>query len=100
MDLKITPQMAQVGRLAFREEKGRWNCYYAMPTSMAGALFLGSVTMAAVTSGRYAQERRAAFQTLMRSLIGDVLEHKFGTRPSWGDEQVAPERERAKPEHR
>ena len=37
--------MTQIGRLAMRVEGKLWVAYYALPNTMKGAIFLGSVQM-------------------------------------------------------
>lgn len=82
----------KVGRLALREEGENWNAYYAMPHTMDGATFLGSIRMGAIADNL---ERRNAFVDLMRDLVGDLIEHETGVRPTWGGLESAPESERS-----
>jgi hypothetical protein len=77
---------AQIGRLAMREEGDEWKAYYAMPDTMKGALFLGSIKMKFVES----PERKQAFMDLMREAVGDIIEEKTGVRPVWGGPKAAP----------
>lgn len=82
----------QVGRLAMRHEGQFWNAYYAMPNTMDGAVFLGSIAMRFVEQ----TDRKDAFFDLMREAVGDIIEETTGTRPSWPDgPQRAPESERS-----
>ncbi len=81
----------QIGRLAFRHEGTLWVAYYALKETMDGALFLGSIRMAAVVNN---PARRAAFMDMMRGLVADVLEEKTGQRPVWKEPVSAPEHER------
>lgn len=81
---------AQIGRLALREEGSDWNAYYAMPDTMQGALFLGSIKMRFVMS----EERKAAFIGLMREAVADLIEEQVGVRPTWGGPKAAPFREK------
>lgn len=83
----------QIGRLSFREEGGLWVAYYAMPNTMEGALFLGSIRMAFVVGVRGASKKQA-FMTVMRDAVGDILEDKTGVRPTWNKPVTAPEHER------
>jgi hypothetical protein len=85
-------KLVKVGRLAFREEGRMWNAYYALADTMAGALPLGSIALAAV---RDHPERKATFMNLMREAVGDIIEEKSGIRPEWRDPEVAPQHERA-----
>lgn len=84
----------KIGRLAMRHEGENWNAYYAMPGTMDGAIFLGSIRMAAV-SPNY-PERKAAFMDMMRDIVADIIEMETGQRPTWPEgAQPAPEHERA-----
>jgi hypothetical protein len=84
--------LKKMGRLAMREEGTLWVAYYAMPDTMEGALFLGSVRMNFV---RGHPDRRTAFIALMREAVGDIIEEKMGIQPEWPEgEQPAPEHER------
>ena len=84
-------EMRKTGRLAMREEGTLWVAYYALPTTMEGALFLGSIRMRFVQS----PERKYKFIALMREAVGDIFEEDWGIRPEWPDgEQPAPEHER------
>lgn len=80
---------SEIGRLALRVEGDLWNAYYALPDSMEGAIFLGSVRIGAVRDGR----RKNAFMALMTEIVGDFIETEVGQRPSWLV-QTAPEHER------
>jgi hypothetical protein len=85
----MTPQKA--GRLAMRSEGDLWVAYYALPNTMEGALFLGSIQL------RFVQDaiRKAIFMGLMKEAVSDILEEITGDRPTWPDgEQPAPEHER------
>jgi hypothetical protein len=82
----------KVGRLAFRERGQWWMAFYAMPGTMDGALLLGQIHMKFVKDK---PERKAAFISLMRGATGDIIEEKFGVRPTWPDlPEPAPEHER------
>jgi hypothetical protein len=83
---------AQIGRLALRQEGDLWCAYYAMPDTMKGALFLGSIRMAIVTQQ---PASKAAFMRLMRVAVSDIIEERTGARPVWPNKPVAaPEHER------
>ena len=83
----------KVGRLALRQEGENWNAYYAMPESMEGAIWLGSIKLKFVPAG---SARYAAFLSLMRECLADVIEETFGARPTFPDGvQPAPDNERA-----
>ena len=56
-------QMREIGRLALRHEGNFWNAYYALPGTMEGALFLGSIAMAFVVENT---ERKELFMAMMR----------------------------------
>ncbi len=84
--------LEKIGRLALRREGNLWNAYYAVPDTMEGAVFLGSIVMAAVENS----ERKQEFMTLMRQVVGDIIEEKIGIRPEWPNEpELAPEHERS-----
>lgn len=87
----ITVDRRQVGRLAMRHEGTFWNAYYALPDSMEGAIYLGSLHMRFATQ----DQKREKFLNLMRDCVADLIEETFGHRPTWGSEQSAPESERA-----
>lgn len=81
----------QIGRLSMRREGDLWVAYYAMPGTMKGALFLGSVQMAFIVRD---PARKNAFMDMMREAVGDIIEAKAGVRPVWGGPKSAPEHER------
>jgi hypothetical protein len=83
----------QVGRLALRVEGAAWNAYYAMPDTMEGALWLGSIAMATVADN---PERKEAFMDLMKGIVGEFLNDFYQQPVTWPDPpQRAPERERS-----
>ena len=84
--------MQQIGRLAMRQEGGNWAAYYALPETMANAIFLGSIKMAAIMKN---PERKEAFMGMMRDIVADIIEDETGVRPSWGGEMSAPEHEKS-----
>jgi F0F1-type ATP synthase membrane subunit a len=84
---------AKIGRLAMRHEGANWTAYYAMPNTMADAVYLGSIRMAAVVDN---PERKQAFMGMMRDLVSDIIEESTGQRPTFPDgPQAAPESEKA-----
>lgn len=91
--MRIDSKLAQIGRIAFRVEGNNWNAYFALPWSMTGAVYLGTIAMALVER----KPRKEAFIELMRQAVGDILEDSTGRRPEWPGEPVAaPEHERTK----
>ena len=83
--------MAQIGRLALRVEGDNWTAYYAMPGTMDGAIWLGSIKMRFVND----DARKNAFMDIMREAVGDIIEDSVGVRPTWGGPKSAPESERS-----
>lgn len=81
--------LQQVGRLALRHEGSLWVGYFAMPNTMEGAIFLGSIRMQFVQD----KQRKKAFMRLMREAVNDILEEQLGKRPIWKI-RPAPESER------
>lgn len=81
----------QIGRLALREEGKYWNAYYAQPSTMEGAIHLGTIRIEAV---RNTPARKQAFIDIMRDLVTDLVEMQAGQRPTWGSPDLAPEHER------
>lgn len=86
-------QREQMGRLTLRVEGDLWVARYALPDTMEGAIFLGSIAMAFVQD----RGRKARFMSLMRDAVSDILEEHLGTRPIWPEPEgrPAPEHERA-----
>jgi len=80
----------QIGRLAFRKEGDNWIAYYAHANTMEGAFVLGSLEIGLSTEKKY----RDRFTSLMRDIVGDMVEKATGHRPDWGIEEPAPEHER------
>lgn len=83
--------MTAIGRLALREEGANWNVYYALPGTMDGAIFIGSVVMTVVAT----PELKQAFVDFMTRLVGDLIEREIGKPVTWNDPERAPEAERA-----
>ena len=82
-----------MGRLALREEGVMWNAYYALPDTMEGAIWLGSIAMRFVDT----RPRKDQFINMMRECFSDVMEEVCGQRPTWPDGvQPAPEHERSR----
>jgi hypothetical protein len=82
----------QVGRLAFRVEGVMWNCYWAFPGTMKGAIYLGSLHMNIAKVPKY----KDAFMKIMKDSLGATLnEAGLGSVETW-NEQAAPEHERTK----
>ena len=83
----------QIGRLAFREEGNHWNAYYALPDTMDGAIWLGSIAMRFVVTNKV---RKSVFMALMRDSFDDLMEELIGERPTWPEPEghPAPEHER------
>lgn len=77
--------MAEIGRIAFREQDGVWNAFYAMPNSMEDAIFLGSLAMPLVNDPK----KKKMFMDLMRDAVGDIVQDQTGTRPTWKEPQSA-----------
>lgn len=74
------------GRLAFREEAGMWNCYYAKPGTMDGALLLNSIRMALISD----RDVREACVDMMKLAASNI----FGAGTHWCAPTAAPEHER------
>jgi hypothetical protein len=83
--------MSTTGRLALRSEGDLWVAYYALPKTMEGAIFLGSIQL------RFVQDpvRKSTFMDLMQEAVSDIIEEITGERPTWPDGPMpAPEHER------
>lgn len=83
----------QIGRLAMRVEGDLWVAYYALPNTMEGALFLGSIQMAFVQDFR----AKEIFMALMRDAVSAIIRDKTGVAPDWPEPEgrAAPEHERS-----
>lgn len=81
----------QVGRLAMRQEGGNWVAYFAKNETMKDAIFIGSISLSALTS----KERKDEFRNLMRDIVSDIIEDLSGVKPEWGDVTSAPEHEKS-----
>lgn len=84
-------ERTKMGRAALRVEGDNWVAYYAEPDTMEGALFLASIKMKLVEN----EERKQQFMTLVRAIVGDLVEKAMGQRPSWGRTKTAPPHERS-----
>jgi hypothetical protein len=84
-------ELQKMGRLALRVEGDLWCAYYALPDTMDGALFLGSIRTVFVEDA----ERKLVFMALMKEAVSDIIEDRTGERPLWPEgAQPAPEHER------
>ena len=81
----------QVGRLAFRVEGDKWTCYYAMPDTMKGAIWMGSIMMSIVRD----KERKEMFMEIMRLALNNFLKERMGHSVESWNEHPAPESERS-----
>lgn len=90
--MSLPPNAKQIGRLAMRQEGDNWTAYYALPNTMDGAIWLGSVKMAFVGN---APDRKQIFMDLMRECVSDIIQGETGVRPTWGGPSRAPESERS-----
>lgn len=79
------------GRLAFRVEGDKWVAYYALPDTMEGAIWLGSIHMGAVRES----DAREAFKELMKLAVAQLFAQRGATVAGWGGETRAPEHERS-----
>ena len=82
----------KIGRLSLRAEGANWNAYYAMPETMEGAIFLGSIKLAITM---IAPAHKQAFMDLMQAVVSDMIANATGKTPTWGSPQSAPEHERS-----
>lgn len=97
-------KQVQIGTLKFREIRGDWVAFYALPKArrMAGmqrrdaiAVRLGSMP---ITVCNKHPNRKWQFRLLMQDLTADIIEMATGIRPTFPNEpQPAPESERGKP---
>lgn len=83
----MEPTRTKVGRLAFRVEGDNWVCYYAMPSTMEGAIWMGSIRMAIVEN----QDCKELFMSTMKR----ALEKFLPAIESWREPEQAPEHERS-----
>ena len=85
-----TEEVRQIGRLAMRVESDLWVAYYAMPDTMDGAVFLGSIAMRFVGGdSRTSKRRKVAFMHMMKEAVADLIEEKVGQRPTWPNKPQA-----------
>jgi hypothetical protein len=91
-DFKRQLRKRQIGRLALRKEGNWWVAYWALPTTMAGALELARINVNVVTT----DEQRERYRLVLQECVADILENIFGKRPTWPNKPVpAPESERS-----
>lgn len=85
--------MEQMGRLAMRVEGDLWVAYYAMPKTMKGSVFLGSIQMAIVQD----ESAKQIFMALMRDAVSAIIKDATGLTPQWPEPggTPAPAHERA-----
>lgn len=85
----------QMGRLAFREEGSNWNVYYALPDTMEGAIWIGSIAMRFIAGPEHAR-RKKDFMRLMRACVDELVKEVTGAQLQWPEPEghKAPESER------
>lgn len=79
--------------MALRVEGDLWVARYALPDTMDGAVFLGSIQMAIVRNPK----AKAAFMSIMRDAVSKIIKAGTGVAPSWPEPEgvPAPQHERA-----
>lgn len=82
----------EVGRLAFRQEGGRWVAYYAQQGTMDGAVEIGSINLPVVKNHPQLKQR---FMDIMRDLVSEIIQVSMGIQPEWKEPIDAPEHEKA-----
>lgn len=82
----------QIGRIAYRHEGENWNAYYALPDTMKGALYLGSIRMGLITQN---DAIKNAFIAVMREAVGELMKQAGLPGAEWREPIAAPEHERA-----
>lgn len=87
------PVPSEVGRLAFRVEGTMWNAYWAMPGTMKGALWLGSIALAGIDKN---PTRKQAFVDLMQNMVTEILEEVTGQKVERYETRTAPASEQTK----
>ena len=74
MDLESTEGLHMnsnlAGRISYRVQGDWWVAYYALPTTMDGAIELGRVQMSIVTTNPV---RKEAFMEIMRDYIAETI---------------------------
>lgn len=63
-------EQKEVGRLAFRREGRNWVAYWALPDTMEGAIFLGSVPVAACERNQMVKD---GFMAIMQEVVSTLL---------------------------
>lgn len=66
----------QAGRLAFRHEGDFWNCYYALPDTMEGAIFLSSTRLGNTHSEKLKKLFMDYNRSIINAIMGDRVEFK------------------------
>ena len=85
--------LAEVGRLALREEGEFWSAYWCpFKDTMDGALALGQIRLSLV--GEAGSPVYVAFVALQRLAFEKVCQDVMGQTPTWGATRPAPENER------
>lgn len=69
----------QIGRIAFRIEKGMWVARYALPDTMEGSLVLGALAMPIAEVPRF----KAAFIKVMQDAVDRILLDSEGIKATW-----------------
>jgi hypothetical protein len=82
---------ANSGRLAFRVDGDFWKCYYAVPDTMEGAIFLGSIHMHIA----YQPKLKEAFMNIMKECLNEFFKDQSLDVDHW-DIKQAPDHERTK----
>jgi hypothetical protein len=80
----------EIGRLAFRQEGGMWNAYWAPnQNNMDKALLIGSIRLSTVEG-----KIREDFMDLMKASFDNIVKDRLGRKPTWSKPRPAPESER------
>jgi hypothetical protein len=87
----MTDKPTQIGRIAMRVEGDWWVAYYALPTTMDGAIELGRIAMRLVQD----RSRKEAFMAIMRDAVSEFVEDTLGKAPDDFIISAAPEHERS-----
>jgi hypothetical protein len=90
--MTVPRSRTEIGRLAMRVEGNSWNAYWApSQTTMEGAVFLGSIHMAAAQHAEF----RQAFLALMQRAFGTLVEEWTGSPAEWDIPRPRSEHERS-----
>ena len=79
--------LSETYRLVFRSEDSEWKAYIAMPKTMEGAVFIGSIRIAAVVAKPKLQ---TAFTELMQNVVSEFIKEQLKDRLDrieWGDSE-------------